>query len=145
MAAGALTLAVADGAAPAGAGEVKSIEYEGRLLDKGLPVNALVNLEFGVFDAVIGGAQIGPALFAEDVPVRVVLMADGQEVGHTGMAHGAEFDRASGVLNVKGNTEASIGLMLAQEGCESIRIVVLDPKTDAVLATTDEIPVKLGI
>jgi hypothetical protein len=80
-----------------------------------------------------------------DVPVRVILMTDGQEVGQTGMAHGAELDRSSGILNVQSNTEASIGLMLAQEGCKSVRIVVLDPETDAVLATTDEIPVKLGI
>ena len=80
-----------------------------------------------------------------DVPVRVVLIADGQEVGQTGMAHGADLDRASGILRFRGDAEASVGLMLSQEGCESVRIVVLDPSTDAVLATTEEIPVKLGI
>ncbi len=104
----------------------------------------ITNRTFGVRLSIQEQLTLGSESDA-DVPVRVVLMADGQEVGHTGMAHGAEFDRASGVLNVKGNTEASIGLMLAQEGCESIRIVVLDPGTDAVLATTGEIPVKLGI
>ena len=59
--------AVVGGGAPTGSEEAQSFEYEGRLVENGLPVNGVVDLEFGVFDAGIGGAQVGPTLFAEEV------------------------------------------------------------------------------
>jgi hypothetical protein len=35
--------------------------------------------------------------------------------------------------------------MLQKNDCERLRVVVQDPETDAVLAQSDELPVKLGI
>ena len=35
--------------------------------------------------------------------------------------------------------------MLSREDCKKVRIMVLDPATDAVLAQSDDITVKLGI
>jgi hypothetical protein len=35
--------------------------------------------------------------------------------------------------------------MLTREDCETVRIVVQDPATDAVLGQSDEIAVRLGI
>ena len=35
--------------------------------------------------------------------------------------------------------------MLTRDDCKSLRVVALDPATDAVLDQSDEIPVKLGI
>jgi hypothetical protein len=61
------------------------------------------------------------------------------------MAVGAAFDRATGILRVKPGSEASVGLMLTRDDCETVRIVVLDPSTDAVLDQSADLPVKLGI
>jgi hypothetical protein len=36
-------------------------------------------------------------------------------------------------------------MMLTNDGCRSLRVVVLDARTDRVLAQSDELPVKLGI
>jgi len=36
-------------------------------------------------------------------------------------------------------------MMLTRDDCTSLRVVVLEPATDAVLDQTDELPVKLGI
>ena len=61
------------------------------------------------------------------------------------MAIGDDLDRASGILQVNPNSEASVGMMLTRDDCDSVRVVVLDPVTDAVLDQSDELPVKLGI
>jgi hypothetical protein len=52
---------------------------------------------------------------------------------------------ASGVLHVRPNSEANVGMMLTRDDCTSLRVVVLDPATDAVLDQSDELRVKLGI
>jgi hypothetical protein len=57
----------------------------------------------------------------------------------------ADFDRATGVLHMQPGTEASVGLMLIRDDCQTLRIVIQDPATDAVLDQSDAIPVKLGI
>jgi len=36
-------------------------------------------------------------------------------------------------------------MMLTDDQCKSLRVVVLDARTDGVLAQSDELPVKLGI
>ena len=77
--------------------------------------------------------------------LRVVLLADNQQVGQAGMAVGAALDSSSGVLTIEVGSEASLGIMLTVEGCENVRLVVLDEATEAVLAQTGPVPVKLGI
>jgi hypothetical protein len=105
----------------------------------GLP-DKVTNRTFGVRVLVVA------ELFTTDsVALRVVLVSGGEQVGQTGMAIGADFDRTSGVLNVKPGAEASVGLMLTRDDCATVRIVVQDPATDAVLDQSDEMPVKLGI
>ena len=61
------------------------------------------------------------------------------------MAIGGELDRSSHVLHMSPNSEANVGMVLTSEDCASLRIVVQDPKTDAVLDRSSEIPVSLGI
>ena len=80
-----------------------------------------------------------------DLALRVVLLSGNEQVGQAGMAAGADLDRASGVLHVKPGAEASVGLLLTRDDCKTVRVVVLDPASDAVLDQSDEIPVKLGI
>ena len=66
-------------------------------------------------------------------------------MGQSGMAIGADLDPASGVLHVKRNSEANVGMMLTRDDCDSVRVVVLDPVTDAVMDQSEELAVKLGI
>lgn len=105
----------------------------------GVP-DAVTNRTFGV------RVQVLAELFQTDpVPLRVVLVSGGEEVGHTGMTFNAEFDRATGILRVARGAEASVGLMLTRDDCTTVRVVVQNPATDAVLDQSGELPVKLGI
>jgi hypothetical protein len=105
----------------------------------GVP-DAITNRTFGVRVVVVGD------LFTtEPIALRVVLVAGSEQVGQAGMAMDADFDRATGVLHMQPGTEASVGLMLIRDDCQTLRIVIQDPATDAVLDQSDAIPVKLGI
>lgn len=105
----------------------------------GLP-EAITNRTFGVRLLLAGD------LFAAaEVALRVVLLADGEQVGQAGMAIGARLERDTGLLHVAPNTEASVGLMLLRDDCSSVRVVVVDPLTDAVLSQSAALPVSLAI
>lgn len=84
-------------------------------------------------------------LTAEPMAVRVLLIAGAEQVGEAGVVVGAELDRDTGIVTMHPGTEASVGVMLTREDCETVRLVVQDPTTDAVLGQSSEIPVKLGI
>jgi hypothetical protein len=51
----------------------------------------------------------------------------------------------TGTLTLALGSEASVGMMLTNDACQSLRVVVLDAHTDSVLAESDELPVKLGV
>ena len=87
----------------------------------------------------------GDLFLSDPVAVRVVLVSTNEQVGHAGMAIGGNLDRASGVLHINRNSEANVGMMLTRDDCDFVRVVVLDPATDAVMDQSDELPVKLGI
>jgi hypothetical protein len=111
----------------------------GQLSFSGVPT-AITNRTFGL------RLLLAPGLFsAEPVPVRVILLSHGEQVGHAGMAIGAEFDRESRVVYLTPGAEASLGLVLSHDDCEMLSVVVLDPATDAVLGQTNDIPVRLGL
>jgi hypothetical protein len=61
------------------------------------------------------------------------------------MAVGAALDRVTGTLTLARGSEARVGMMLTNDACQSLRVVVLDAYTDSVLAESDELPVKLGV
>ncbi len=106
---------------------------------RGVP-DKLSNRTFGV------RVQVAPDLFGAEVSLRVFLIgANGEQVGQAGMAVGADLDRMTGILRVKPGAEANVGIMLTRDDCATVRIVVLDAATDAVLDQSDDIPVKLGI
>jgi len=81
----------------------------------------------------------------EPVRIRLVLLADGQEVGQAGMAMDAELDRASGTVTIEPGHEANVAMMLMRDDVKKLRVVAQEPDTDAVLAQSDEITVKLGM
>ncbi len=91
--------------------------------------------------------SLGPDMFAEDrVPLRVILMSDGEQMGEAGMAQKADYDQRSGCVMIKpGTQKAKVTLLLTRDECENLTVKVLDPDTDAVLATSNTIPVELGI
>ncbi len=90
--------------------------------------------------------RVAPDLFnQEPLRMRLVLIADGQEVGQAGMAMDAEFDRASGTVTVSPGQDANVAMMLMRDEVTKFRVVAQEPDTDAVLAQSEEIAVKLGM
>ena len=87
----------------------------------------------------------GDLFVNESLALRIILIAKNEQVGQAGMALGGELDRSSSVLRVAASSEADVVLMLTRDDCAAVRVVVLDPTTDAVLEQSDEIPVSLGI
>ena len=105
----------------------------------GLP-DKITNRTFGV--RVVAS---GDLFTTEPLALRVILVAGGEQVGQAGMAVGGELDRSTGVLQLSPNSEANVGIMLTRDDCNSVRVVALDPATDAVLDQSSELPVRLGI
>ncbi len=79
----------------------------------------------------------------EPVPVRVVLLSGQEQVGHAGMADVPDFDRQSGVARIKPGSRAQLVMRLTREDVESLKVVVLDPDSAAVLAQSAALPVQL--
>lgn len=100
----------------------------------------LTNRTFGVRVTVAS-----ELLETEPVALRVILVCHNEQVGQVGMAVGGAFDRKTGIVAVAPGQEASLGLMLNRDDCDLVRILVLDPGSDAVLDQSEDIPVKLGI
>ena len=81
-------------------------------------------------------------------PVRPVLVAEGRQVGAVGMVVGAgtTHDRSTGVVAIPTGVEATIGFVLDDDQVSTLRIVVIDPASDAELYRSPaDIPVQLGV
>jgi len=102
--------------------------------------NQITNRTFG-----IQISREGEVFSSDDISVRVVLVSGNEQVGETGMAIGADFDRSTGLIHISPGAKANIGLMLTKDDCTSVRVVIQDPSTDAVLDQSGELPIKLGI
>lgn len=100
----------------------------------------LANRTFGL------QVELLPGLFTQDeVPVRLILLAEGQEVGRAGMAIDAKFDGVRGVVYLSSGKQISVGMMLTRDEFSKIRIIAQSPDTDAVMAQSNDITVKLGM
>lgn len=84
------------------------------------------------------------SMLGTDTPVMPTLMSNGRQVGRVGMALGADL-LADGSVALAVGIEATVGFMLDDDSVESVRVVVLDPATDAELYRSPEIPVRLGV
>jgi len=116
----------------------KAIESVGVSLT-GYP-EQLANRTFGL------QVELLPGLFTQDeVPVRLILLADGQEVGRAGMAIDAKFDGTRGVVYLNPGKQISVGMMLTRDEFSKVRIIAQSPDTDAVMAQSNDINVKLGM
>ena len=85
-------------------------------------------------------------LFLEEANLRVHMIAnDGSIVGGAQMAAGAMYDPGSDRLIVKPGHEANVGLMLKDEECKKLKIVVSDAETNMELYSSDMLSVSLGV
>jgi hypothetical protein len=72
-------------------------------------------------------------------------MSAGKQVGGVGMAIDAEFDRATGCVQLEPNKSITVAFLLSDESAGSLRVVIQDPMTDAELYRSPAgIPVRLG-
>lgn len=118
---------------------VEEAEPAAQVVLSGCP-ETVTNRTFGV------KVMVPKTLFAaRSVPLRVVLLAGGEQVGEAGMAVDAELDRDAGHVRFEPGKEASLAMLLTREDSETVQVVVQDPATDAVLAQSTKMPVKLGI
>lgn len=99
----------------------------------------LTNRTLGVTLTLLGD------LFSEPTSVRPIILSGNTQVGYAGMALGAELDTNTGTVLLRPGETATVGMMLTRDDCTSVRIVVQNPDTDAVLGQTEEIPVRLGL
>jgi hypothetical protein len=108
----------------------------------GLP-SAITNRIFSV-TLQLGGQTL--ALFSGSMVVKPLLMSSGRQVGHVGMAVGAELDPDTGFLQLQTGKPVTAAFVLTDEKAESVRVVVQDPATDAELyRSPSDIPVQLGV
>ena len=110
----------------------------GKVTLKGVPP-AITNRVISI------GLEVPPDLLSEPLVVRVVLLSGAEIVGQLGLALEAAFDREKGILTLAPGKPATVALMLAKEGCEKVKIVVLDAATDAVLQQSEDLEVHLSI
>jgi hypothetical protein len=99
-----------------------------------------------IFSATIqlGGPNL--SLFSGPAVVQPMLVAAGRQVGRAAMAVGAELEATTGTLTLTPGTPVNVGFMLTDDGVGSVRLVVLDPATDAELyRSPHDIPVNLGV
>ena len=119
------------------AAEAKSPQRAVQLAD--VP-EQLANRTFGV-----RLVAIGDLLATESIALRVVLIAGDRQVGQAGMAHGADFDGASGVITMQ------LGRKLTWASCLPSRSAGASVSWYRTLPPTPcsresaEIPVRLGI
>lgn len=89
--------------------------------------------------------ELAPDLFTEPHWVRVVLLHQSEQVGEAGMVQGAAMDPVTKRVQLTPGQPATVGLMLSRDGCPSVKIVVLDADSDAVLAQSKSLMVSLTI
>ena len=89
--------------------------------------------------------ELARDLFAEPHWVRIVLLQQSEQVGEAGMVQGATMDPRTKRVQLTPGQPATVGLMLSRDDCKSVRLVVLDAETEAVLAQSKNLNVNLSI
>lgn len=76
--------------------------------------------------------------------VKATLMSGQSQVGEVGLVFGAELDPDTRVIQLERGSDVNLGLLLTRDDVSSIRIVIVDAATDALIVQSDDIPVRLG-
>lgn len=87
----------------------------------------------------------GDLFVTDPVPLRVVLVSDGEQVGEARMAMEATIDEDRGLVLVEQGVDAMVGLILTRDTVEQVRIIIQDPQSGSVFTQSDLIPVNLSI
>jgi hypothetical protein len=99
-----------------------------------------------IFSVEIQAGGQNLAMFASPTTVQPLLLAAGQQVGKAAMVVNAELDQAAGTVTLQPNAPATVGFILSDETVQSVRLVILDPLTDAELyRSATDIPVRFGV
>jgi hypothetical protein len=86
------------------------------------------------------------SLLGADLPIKPLLISDQGQAGHVGLAIGGDHDRATDTVIIGPTGEVTIGFVLDDDQASSVRVVVVDPATDAELyRSPEDIPVQLGV
>ena len=92
----------------------------------------------------VGGHNL--ALFSTPTVVRPFLVSGDRQVGGVGMAIDAQLDQANGSVKLEPGRPATVAFQLSDDSVTSLRVVILDPATDAELyRSPNDIPVELGV
>jgi hypothetical protein len=84
------------------------------------------------------------SLFSSSLLVRPVLMAGSRQVGAAIVAIEGDFDRTTGCVTLQSGKPATVGFQLSDDSIQALRVVVLDPATDAELYRSPaDIPVRV--
>jgi len=90
--------------------------------------------------------RVEPDLFTpEIVPLRLGLFVGAQQVAEARVVIDAEHDRDTGLIHARVGVDAMAGFLLTGTQAGSVRVVALDPESDAVLGESPEIPIELAI
>jgi hypothetical protein len=99
-----------------------------------------------IFSATIQIDAKALSLFSNELIVRPLLISSGRQVGSVGMAIEADLDRSTGCVKLEPGKPVTVAFLLSDENVPSLRIIVQDPSTDAVLyRSPNDIPVRLGV
>ena len=98
----------------------------------------LTNRTFGV------KLEMGGLFNQKPLKVRPLLLSQGVIVGKAGMALDADFEQNTACVILQPEQKAGVAMILENEECKTVRVIIQDPATDAVLAQSDDIPVSLG-
>jgi hypothetical protein len=81
-----------------------------------------------------------------DARFKPVLVSKGREVGKVfGAVGDATVDAEQGNVSMSSSARATLALRLTDDSVPDLRIVLLDPVTDAELWASPVIPVRLGV
>ena len=115
------------------AGDARKVQFEG------LP-KRITNRTFSV-RIELQGDLFGAA----SNELQVLLLDKSQTVGRAGMAVGAKCDSGTGMVVFEGTEPIEAVMLLSVEDCKACRVVVMDPKNDAILGQSDIMKIELGI
>lgn len=123
------------------------VEEAGKGKSKALSVTGLpARVTNRIFTATLQLGDQNLALFASPTVVRPFLTASGRQVGAVGMAIDAQLDQATGCVTIQSGKSVTVAFQLSDDSVKSVRVVVLDPATDAELyRSSEDIAVQLGV
>ena len=98
----------------------------------------LTNRTFGI------QLEMGGLFSKKPYTVRPLLLSKGVIVGKAGMALDGDYDQDSACVTIQPPKKASVAMLLENENCEKVKVIIQDQATDRVLVEHKEIPVELG-